>query len=176
MIRNSIIFIFLALSLVSCSSKNMETDVIKVFNKYEQLNKEFENNNSKSNREKLEQYMYSNYAKNLDYARSLYCDKEDRNFIAKEFIDLYIKTQKNSANEIPMGTLASMYICKPDFILKEISSLEKNDKKYMTEELYLGFIDITHNKKLENQIELDNKMKVLEYYDEVTSKIKKLDL
>ena len=172
MIQYNKFFFLFVMFIISCTSKNMETQVINVFNKYEQLNKEFVKN--PNTRKKLEDYMYNEYAKSLNIAKKKICNQTNENLIAKKFIKLYIKTNKNSSNEIPMFTLGDMYICKPDFIIQEISSLKTKNKRYMTEELYLGFLNITYNKTLKNHEDLINKLKKLEYYNEVSNKINNL--
>ena len=168
-----LLFVFTA-----CQAVTLNNQVIPIFHKYKELNSRFiksmqgNQKEQNENREAVETYMYDEYTKALNILEKEYCLNPNED-VLNEFISVLIAT-KNSAYEVPSLVLGKIYICQPNIVLANITSLSQKNKKYIMDMLYFGFKSATYNKEQEtiNYIELHDKLKSLNL--EKNSSIKKL--
>jgi hypothetical protein len=154
--------------LTACQAVTLNSQVVPVFQKYKELNTQFlqaNNANSKTEREKVEAYMYHEYTDALNLLEEKYCSEPDDN-VLEEFISVLTATS-NSAYETPSLVLGKLYICQPDLVVNKIHALNPEDKRYIVQTLDWGFQNTTYQREdeIQNYMELLNRLKSLK--DEV---------
>jgi len=157
----------LLLIFTACQAVTLNSQVIPTFHKYKELNSQFikstQDNQKEQNkkRELVEAYMYHEYTKALNILEKEYCLNPNKD-VLNEFISVLIAT-KNSAYEAPSLVLGEIYICQPNSVLRNVTSLSKQNKNYIINTLDFGFKSATYNKesKITNYTELNDKLKSL---------------
>ena len=90
-----------------------------------------------------EQNVWNVYNPALSTFPDYFCENPD-----EAMVDLFFQTilvTQNSANEIPSYTLGEMYLCNPDFILKQIGTYEYDDEQTLVGALYWGFENVVYD-------------------------------
>jgi hypothetical protein len=150
--------------LTACQAVTLDSQVVPVFQKYKELNIQFlqaNSANAKTEREKVETYMYREYTEALNLLEAKYCSEPNEN-VLDEFISVLIATS-NSAYETPSYVLGKLYICQPNLVVNKIHALTPEDKRYIVQTLDWGFQNATyqHEDEIQNYTELLNQLKSL---------------
>ena len=159
-----IFLIVLVFVLTACQAVTLNSQVAPVFKKYTELNAQFleaVNSNGKTERKRVEAYMYHEYTDALNLLETKYCIAPDQNAL-DSFISVLTATS-NSAYETPSFVLGKLYICQPDLIINKIYTLNVKEKNHIVQMLDWGFQNVTykHEDEIENFLELSKRLKSL---------------
>ncbi|WP_324172042.1 hypothetical protein [Sulfurimonas sp.] len=161
------LLVILSIFLTACQSVTTSSQIIHVFQRYQELNTQFlesiksNNNEKKVKREQVENYMYKEYTQALNLLEKDYCSSPNEK-VLNEFISTLTSTS-NSAYEKPSFTLGIIYICQPNSIIENVKALNVVNKKYIVNTLSFGFKNASYNKEHE-----------IKDYAELASKLDKL--
>ena len=137
------------------TSPQTTKEIIPIFKKYSDLNKDFIYSASsgfgKSGkpytelRQEVERYGENIYNPALDSTKNIICRDNDKELLS-EYLKVLIATN-NSADEFPCWILGDIYLCQPELLISIFKKLEKPEQKIIYDALRFGFENVTYNKE-----------------------------